>query len=109
MEKIPLGDGFAPSLLPFADPGFVLKGLPMPELRKDPIVSRWVIIATERAKRPFSPKPDPLPANPEGFPFCEGQEGDTPQEIIAYRDRHTRTNERGWRGSCGANKIPARQ
>ena len=24
----------------------------MPELRKDPIMGRWVIIATERAKRP---------------------------------------------------------
>ena len=25
----------------------------MPELRKDPIVGRWVIIATERARRPI--------------------------------------------------------
>ena len=24
----------------------------MPELRKDPIIGRWVIIATERSKRP---------------------------------------------------------
>lgn len=24
----------------------------MPELRKDPIVDRWVIISTERGKRP---------------------------------------------------------
>ncbi len=24
----------------------------MPELRKDPVIGRWVIIATERAKRP---------------------------------------------------------
>jgi UDPglucose--hexose-1-phosphate uridylyltransferase len=24
----------------------------MPELRRDPIVGRWVIIATERARRP---------------------------------------------------------
>ena len=28
----------------------------MPELRKDPIVGRWVIIATDRAKRPVTPK-----------------------------------------------------
>ena len=26
----------------------------MPELRKDPISDRWVIIATERAKKPES-------------------------------------------------------
>ena len=31
---------------------FAIRGLPMPELRKDPIVGRWVIIATDRAKRP---------------------------------------------------------
>ena len=24
----------------------------MPELRKDPVIGRWVIIATERSKRP---------------------------------------------------------
>ncbi len=24
----------------------------MPELRKDPVVGRWVIISTERARRP---------------------------------------------------------
>ena len=32
----------------------------MPELRKDPIIGRWVIIATERAKRPhdFAPAHD---------------------------------------------------
>ena len=33
----------------------------MPELRKDPIVGRWVIIATDRAKRPVAPKNEPLP------------------------------------------------
>jgi UDPglucose--hexose-1-phosphate uridylyltransferase len=109
MEKFSEGEGVPPSLLLFADPGFVLKGLPMPELRKDPIVSRWVIIATERAKRPFAPKPEPLPPKPEGCPFCEGQEGDTPQEILAYRDRHTRTNERGWRVRVVPNKFPALQ
>ena len=37
-----------------------LKGLPMPELRKDPIVGRWVIIATDRAKRPVAPKGEEL-------------------------------------------------
>lgn len=31
----------------------------MPELRKDPISGRWVIIATERAVRPTDFKPEP--------------------------------------------------
>ena len=26
----------------------------MPELRKDPVVGRWVIISTERSRRPTS-------------------------------------------------------
>ncbi|MCX7661068.1 MAG: galactose-1-phosphate uridylyltransferase, partial [Candidatus Omnitrophica bacterium] len=52
----------------------------MPQLRKDPIIGRWVIISTERAKRP-----DQFTASvqepPEKFcPFCEGQESHTPPE-----------------------------
>ncbi len=33
----------------------------MSELRKDPIVDRWVIIAAERGRRPsdFEPTPEP--------------------------------------------------
>ena len=51
----------------------------MPELRKDPIIGRWVIIATERAKRPdqFTSKQEE--AVPEkSCPFCEGAETQTP-------------------------------
>src|SRR5207253_5519632 len=92
-----------------AVPNFLLRGLPMPELRKDPIVGRWVIIATDRAKRPVSPKLEPMPAGPGFCPFCEGQEDKTPQEIIAYRDRNTRTNEKGWRVRVVPNKFPALQ
>ena len=70
----------------------------MPELRKDPIVGRWVIIATERAKRPVAPRGEPEdPSGSTYCPFCEGHEDKTPNEIIAYRDRQTRPNEKGWR------------
>ena len=41
----------------------------MPELRKDPIVGRWVIVATDRAKRPETPKSEPLAVGP-GLPVC---------------------------------------
>src|ERR687886_36473 len=58
-----------------------LRSLPMPELRKDPIVGRWVIIATERAKRPVAPKNEPLPDGGRLCPFCEGHEDKTPHEI----------------------------
>ena len=47
----------------------------MPELRKDPIVGRWVIIATERARRPGSfidTKEATSHAAEETCPFCHG-------------------------------------
>ncbi|MFA5410460.1 MAG: galactose-1-phosphate uridylyltransferase [Candidatus Omnitrophota bacterium] len=69
----------------------------MPELRKDPIIGRWVIIATERAKRPdqFSGQAQEGPAeNP--CPFCEGKESETPPEIYAVRPERTPPNAPGW-------------
>jgi UDPglucose--hexose-1-phosphate uridylyltransferase len=69
----------------------------MPELRKDPIIGRWVIIATERARRPdqFTDSvPDPVSEKP--CPFCEGQESHTPPEIYAIRPKHTQPNAPGW-------------
>ena len=56
-----------------------IQGLTMPELRKDPIVGRWVIIATERAKRPVPQKQEPYPSSGP-CPFCAGNEKDTPHE-----------------------------
>jgi len=71
----------------------------MPELRRDPVIGRWVIIATERAKRPdqFSSaieKEELLPG--EKCPFCEGNESMTPPEIYAMRKPGTRANGPGW-------------
>jgi UDPglucose--hexose-1-phosphate uridylyltransferase len=81
----------------------------MPELRKDPIVGRWVIIATERAKRPLTPRNDTQTVDAGPCPFCEGQEEKTPHEILSYRDRNTTPNERGWRVRVVPNKFPALQ
>lgn len=86
-----------------------LKGLPMPELRKDPIVGRWVIIATERAKRPVAPRVEPETPGVSFCPFCEGHEDKTPYEILAYRDRQSKANEKGWRVRVVPNKFPALQ
>lgn len=80
----------------------------MPELRKDPIVGRWVIIADERAKRPQDFKQDvSTPVEPGHCPFCEGNESKTPPEIIAYRERGTHANHPGWRVRVVPNKFPA--
>ncbi len=70
----------------------------MPELRKDPLIGRWVIIATERAKRPI----DFLAAHddsvaPSACPFCEGKESETPKEIFALRTQGTAADQPGWR------------
>jgi len=86
-----------------------LRGLPMPELRKDPIVGRWVIIATDRAKRPVAPKNEQLAGGSQFCPFCEGHETNTPLEILAYRDRGSGRNEKGWRVRVVPNKFPALQ
>lgn len=69
----------------------------MPELRKDPIIGRWVIIATERARRPsdFRIEEEKLPQ--QGVcPFCEGNEDKTPPEIMAIRKPDTEPNRAGW-------------
>jgi UDPglucose--hexose-1-phosphate uridylyltransferase len=81
----------------------------MPELRKDPIVGRWVIIATDRAKRPVAPRNEPQAAAGSFCPFCEGSEETTPHEIVAYRDRGTPANHKGWRVRVVPNKFPALQ
>jgi len=69
----------------------------MPELRKDPIIGRWVIIATERAKRPdqFSSHAEQEPVE-KPCPFCEGKEKETPPEIYAIRPRGNLANSPGW-------------
>jgi UDPglucose--hexose-1-phosphate uridylyltransferase len=86
-----------------------LQGVVMPELRKDPIVGRWVIIATERARRPVAPEAGP-PAAPGGWcPFCEGHEDKTPPEILAYRNPSSVPNAPGWRVRVVPNKFPALQ
>ena len=57
----------------------------MPELRKDPIVGRWVIISTDRAKRPTDFTRDSVKMKGGFCPFCSGNEAKTPPEILAYR------------------------
>ena len=69
----------------------------MPELRKDPIIGRWVIIATERARRPdqFSGHIHD-PEETKVCPFCEGREAKTPSEVYAIRPRNPDRNGPGW-------------
>lgn len=79
----------------------------MPELRHDPIQRRWVIIATERGRRPS----DFVKLEAEqsgGFcPFDEGNEDRTPPEILALRPTNTPPNSPGWEVRVVSNKFPA--
>ena len=69
----------------------------MPELRKDPLIGRWVIIATERAKRPVDFIASHEASGIEqDCPFCEGKESDTPAEILAVRPSGSAPNQPGW-------------
>ncbi|MGH9527369.1 MAG: galactose-1-phosphate uridylyltransferase, partial [Terriglobales bacterium] len=80
----------------------------MPELRKDPITGRWVIISTDRARRPsdFAREAETIPGS--GFcPFCYGNEGKTPPEILAYRANGSGPNTPGWTVRVVPNKYPA--
>jgi len=81
----------------------------MPELRRDPIQKRWVIIASERSRRPDDfPRAEPLRTG--GFcPFCEGNESKTPPEITAIRNIRTSRDQPGWEVRVVPNKFPALQ
>lgn len=80
----------------------------MPELRKDPVTARWVIISTERRKRPNEFRLDHQPPQEGPCPFCEGNESFTPREILAYR-RGGAANGPGWDLRVVPNKFPALQ
>src|SRR5262245_48283145 len=83
---------------------------PSPELRKDPISGRWVIISSARAKRPEAPDPRREDESPEArarCPFCYERESMTPPEIFAIRTEESEPNSPGWFTRVVANKFPA--
>ena len=84
----------------------------MPELRKDPIVGRWVIISTDRAKRPTDFVRDQTNFKGGFCPFCYGNESKTPPEILAYRPNPNggsppAKDTPGWTVRVVPNKFPA--
>ncbi len=79
----------------------------MPELRKDPIIDRWVIISTERAKRPSDLIVEKTSTRGGFCPLCPGNEDKTPSEIFAIREGNTAPDTAGWRLRVVPNKFPA--
>jgi len=81
----------------------------MSELRKDPIVRRWVILAPSRNQRPsdFAKATPTLPQPGAPCPFDMGNERYTPPEILAYREPGSAPNGPGWTVRVIPNKFPA--
>ena len=81
----------------------------MAELRRDPIVGRWVIIDTDHPSGPEDFEKEPLAFRGGDCPFCYGNEATTPPEIEVIRDPATESNKPGWLVRVVANKFPALQ
>ena len=80
----------------------------MPELRKDPITGRWVIISTNRGKRPSDFVRESVQIKGVGMcPFCPGNEGKTPSEVLAYGRNGSGKDTPGWSLRVVPNKFPA--
>lgn len=79
----------------------------MPELRRDPIIGRWVIISNERGKRPTDFRKEEEAKSDKGCPFCPGNEKMTPPEILAYGEPGRSRDSRNWWVRVIPNKYPA--
>jgi UDPglucose--hexose-1-phosphate uridylyltransferase len=74
----------------------------LPEIRKDPITGRWVIIATDPVRRPSQFLRVPVVASYGDCQFCAGSEDQTPPEVLSYRDGSNQ-----WTLRVVPNKFPA--
>jgi UDPglucose--hexose-1-phosphate uridylyltransferase len=79
----------------------------MPELRKDPIVGRWVIFSTERSRRPSDFGHEAPPQRTDACAFCPGHEEKTPGEVWAYRTQSSVPNAPDWQVRVVPNRYPA--
>jgi UDPglucose--hexose-1-phosphate uridylyltransferase len=81
----------------------------MPELRRDPVSGRWVIISVERGKRPTDFVSLTHKRKTSGFcPFCRGNEHTTPDEILVFRENKNDPSSQ-WTLRVVPNKFPALQ
>ncbi len=79
----------------------------MPELRKDPVLGRWIIIAKERGKRPTDFIVEKSESKGGFCPLCPGNEKTTPPEVLSYGDSAHMPNTPGWTLRVVPNKYPA--
>jgi UDPglucose--hexose-1-phosphate uridylyltransferase len=91
--------------------------MPYNELRKDYLLDRWVVIATERGRRPTDfAKQKKEPAQASVCPMCPGNEHMTPPAVLVYLNQNgdikKAKDENGFRHKnwlirCVPNLFPA--
>ena len=80
----------------------------MSELRRDPVVGRWVIVHTEDSLHPDDfEKEDHASRELKTCQFCPGKENQTPFEVEASRPNGGSPNTPGWSVRVVPNKFPA--
>ncbi len=81
----------------------------MPQLRKDPVTKRWVIVIHEHPRGPQDFKIIKNDLHSENCHFCPGNEKETPPEVLSYREPNTLPNQPGWKVRVIPNRYPALQ
>lgn len=76
----------------------------MPEYRFDAIADRRVIVAADRATRPYTTAPEPSGDSDRTCPFCEHHEAETPPET--FRTGTGAPDTPGWRIRVVPNLYP---
>jgi UDPglucose--hexose-1-phosphate uridylyltransferase len=79
----------------------------MSEFRRDPIIGRWVIISTDRSRRPSDFKKEAADNLNRPCPFCPGNEAMTPPAILTYSNFPGGKKTTDWSLRVVANKYPA--
>ncbi len=79
----------------------------MPELRKDPVIGRWVIIAAERGDRPMDFIQQEQKTIQGLCPFCPGAEDKTLEPILVFPSTNGGWQNKQWLIRVVPNKYPA--
>ena len=80
----------------------------MTELRRDPVIGRWVIVETKKPLKPGDYEKEEHEFKQEATcQFCPGREAYTPPEVDAIRPDGTQENSPDWLVRVVPNKFPA--
>jgi len=90
--------------------------MPIDEMRKDYILDRWVVIASQRRRRPTDFIKARESGKPSICPFCPGNEPMTPPAVLVYRQADGKIvkdedsdgfRHKDWLVRCFPNLYPA--